>query len=329
MYCMLYSSEPLWTGEAGIAMLQLFLQAVFACLPAAAAFRKKQTGLGAACLALGILGEIFWIPWIVAVVLVSGKIPFRERRDGLQLRTAGRIYGLFVAAYGIILLLVGMSAFGDVAGSDFREFYLPTILNGVVGGGFLLLVGGLTIACSFARYRGFWGWYMALPFLLLVGTGQIGRYAGFLRYIGYLFLVGGGIFFWWGVFQSVDRESRAEARKAFEKSGPQPGERRPAQGKMRCLGGQYAGAEFPFKDGETLCLGSDPNLAHLVFSTEETGPLHLEITYQKQEGVYLLAHPAQCQVFLRGQGWLTREVLTVPAGSRVGFGSPVQEFLLL
>ena len=86
---------------------------------------------------------------------------------------------------------------------------------------------------------------------------------------------------------------------------------------------------FPFKDGETLCLGSDPNLAHLVFSTEETGPLHLEITYQKQEGVYLLAHPAQCQVFLRGQGWLTREVLTVPAGSRVGFGSPVQEFLLL
>ena len=61
---------------------------------------------------------------------------------------------------------------------------------------------------------------------------------------------------------------------------------------------------------------------------KKTG-VNLEITYQKQEGVYLLAHPAQCPVFLRGQGWLTREVLTVPAGSRVGFGSPVQEFLLL
>ena len=329
MYCMLYSSEPLWTGEAGIAMLLLFLQAVFACLPAAAAFRKKQTGLGAACLALGILGEIFWIPWIVAVVLVSGKIPFRERRDGLQIRTAGRIYGLFVAAYGIILLLVGMSAFGDVAGSDFREFYLPTILNGVVGGGFLLLVGGLTIACSFARYRGFWGWYMALPFLLLVGTGQIGGYAGFLRYIGYLFLVGGGIFFWWGVFQSVDRESMTEERKAFEKSSPQPVERRPAQGKMRCLGGQYAGAEFPFKDGETLCLGSDPNLAHLVFSTEETGPLHLEITYQKERGNYLLAHRKECPVFLPNLRPVREEISEIPAGTEVSFGNPQQVFRVL
>ena len=83
------------------------------------------------------------------------------------------------------------------------------------------------------------------------------------------------------------------------------------------------------KDGEVLCFGSDPKLAHLIFGPELAAPLHMEITYQKERGNYLLAHRKECPVFLPNLRPVREEISEIPAGTEVSFGNPQQVFRVL
>ena len=135
------------------------------------------------------------------------------------------------------------------------------------------------------------------------------------------------------VQKAVQTVQTRQADRAGQESRPAapgtaPAARR-AIGRIRCISGQYAGAEFPLKDGEVLCFGSDPKLAHLIFGPELAAPLHMEITYQKERGNYLLAHRKECPVFLPNLRPVREEISEIPAGTEVSFGNPQQVFRVL
>lgn len=341
----MYSSEPLFSGDMLLGMILLLGMAVSVCLPAVLCFRAGKNGMAAGCLALGLTGILLYIPWIIAVVLAARNVEFRDTKETDRFRNAGRILGLAVLALGVILLVLAMGARSDVSGSNFEDFYMVTIINGFIGGGYLCVIGVITALCAFSRGKGFWGWYTALPYLLCSGISSVGKYALFWRFAGSALMIAGSVYVWIQVFRSVQREGNgagvlsslaSSVQKATETvRTPQNVQMTQAPrrevGRIRCISGQYAGAEFSVGDGEALCFGSDPNLAHLVFPVQLAAPLHMEITFQKAEGNYLLAHRQSCPVDMKGHGRIWEEMKELPAGAEISFGSgsEVQTFRLL
>src|SRR5699024_937863 len=98
----------------------------------------------------------------------------------------------------------------------------------------------------------------------------------------------------------------------------------PPTARLRCVSGQFAGAEFPLQDGETLCLGSDPELAHIVLAQGGVAPLHAEVTYQRAQGDFLLAHTPENAVCCGDRP--TPPVSRAVHGDCISFGSPRQCF---
>ena len=365
----LYSSEPFWSGDALIAIALLIGIVLGACLPAAVCFRAGEKGTGAGCLALGLLGTFLYIPWIIAVVMAAKRVSFQEREETAAFRNVGRILGILMLGLGVIMLALALRSISDVSGNPFAGFYMNIIANGLIGSGYICVLGLVTLLCAFRSGKGFWGCYMALPFLMSYGISSAGRYGAFWRFAVFILLFAGGLYIWYQIFISVQTEGGSEAGGSAAAAGlsglaasvqkavrtiqtkqpgqpdqPVPGqsrqESRPAApgpvpaarraiGRIRCISGQYAGAEFPMKDGEVLCFGSDPKLAHLIFGPELAAPLHMEITYQKERGNYLLAHRKECQVFLPNLRPVREEISEIPAGTEVSFGNPQQVFRVL
>lgn len=343
----MYSSEPLFSGDMLLRIILFLGMMVSVCLPAVLCFRTGKKGMGAGCLVLGVTGILLYIPWIIAVVLAVRHVSFQNTEETDRFRKAGRVLGLAVFILGIILLILAVGARSDVSGSNFEEFYMETVVYGFIGSGYLCVIGLITVLCASGRGKGFWGWYTALPYLLFSGISSVGRYAVFWRLISYALMIAGGVYVWLQVFRSVQGEGNPDsAVRTFSSMGTAAAEGlsglvssiqktvqtpRRAVGRIRCISGQYAGAEFPVGDGEALCFGSDPNLAHLVFPVHLAAPLHMEITFQKAEGNYLLAHRQGCPVILKGQGRIWEEMKELPAGTEISFGSggEAQVFQLL
>lgn len=333
MCMILYSSEPFWSGDALIAIALLIGIVLGACLPAAVCFRAGEKGTGAACLALGLLGTFLYIPWIIAVVMAAKRVSFQEREETAAFRNVGRILGILMLGLGVIMLALALRSILDVSGNPFAGFYMNIIANGLIGSGYICVLGLVTLLCAFRSGKGFWGWYMALPFLMSYGISSAGRYGAFWRFAVFILLFAGGLYIWYQIFISVQTVQTRQADRTGQESRPAvpgtaPAVRR-AIGRIRCISGQYAGAEFPMKDGEVICFGSDPKLAHLIFGPELAAPLHMEITYQKERGNYLLAHRKECPVFLPNLRPIREEISEIPAGTEVSFGNPQQVFRVL
>ena len=105
---------------------------------------------------------------------------------------------------------------------------------------------------------------------------------------------------------------------------PLPAAKAPPTARLRCVAGQFAGAEFPLHDGETLCLGSSPELAHVVLTQGGVAPLHAEVTYQRAQCGCMLAHMPENPVYIDGRAAPPVDLL----GSMAVFtlGEPPQRF---
>ena len=132
----LYSSEPLFSGEIGETLIFILITAVCACLPAAAAFRAEKKNLAAGCLGLGLAGAAFFIPWIVAVILVVRNVSFKKKSSVPELVNMGRIYGAMLTVLGLIFLAMGIRSYSSIMGQIYEE-----VLGGVISSAITTSIG--------------------------------------------------------------------------------------------------------------------------------------------------------------------------------------------
>lgn len=359
----LYSSEPLFSGEIGKTLIFILITAVCACLPAAAAFRAEKKNLAAGCLGLGLAGAAFFIPWIVAVILVVRNVSFKKKSSVPELVNMGRIYGAMLTVLGLIFLAMGIRSYSSIMGQIYEEVLGGVISSAITTSIGICLIGGMTIACTFARDKGFWGWYMAVPVLGTYCMMVLGFYPAILRYISYIAILLGNVFIGWQVYngvmlpdgtpaangftprqtsasnRSVPRQppvvNRSMPRQPSADVGSMPRSapvgkvnvERQKKGMIHCLSGQYAGAQFELKDEETLGIGSDPRRSHLILTGAQIGPIHMEITYQGMKGNYRLDHSMDCPVYMKGYGALGEHVILEP-GTEISVGAPAHTFRL-
>lgn len=341
-----YYSERLFSASNAGTILLVLLLAVVACLPAAVAFRYGEKKLALGCLALGAIGVFILIPWVAAVVLVVRQVDFQDRQRSSSFRRAALVYGIALVVYGAILLMMGINAYSRLA-ALYQELLGVSVSNGILSAIGICIIGVVTLLCALTDGKGFWGWNMALPVLLVFCVSPLSLFTPVMRYMGYLILLGGAAFICWKVYEGTLDPSVPAVRRG---AGSPPVRPRPAvrqagsprpetktgrgarsfetQGNIYCMTGQYTGAMFPVKSGESVCFGSDPGQAHLIIDQPGIRPVHMEIAYQADQGNYRVTHRADCPVYLEGYGPLG-ECMMVPPGSQISIGAPPQTFQLM
>ena len=164
-----------------------------------------------------------------------------------------------------VQLFLGISDYRQAVSLAMEEIYVPVILEAVVNVASLLFVCLWMVIASCMKGRAFWGFQMALCGIL--PRCSVGRMAVLVQLLFLLLIFGGGM----GIFLEVIRcagKGQMAQEQLLEEENRQRSRSQvfQASGRIRCLAGQYAGMEIPIRDGETLCIGRDPNLAHLVIT---------------------------------------------------------------
>ena len=347
MCMILYSSEPFWSGDALIAIALLIGIVLGACLPAAVCFRAGEKGTGAGCLALGLLGTFLYIPWIIAVVMAAKRVSFQEREETAAFRNVGRILGILMLGLGVIMLVLALRSISDVSGNPFAGFYMNIIANGLIGSGYICVLGLVTLLCAFRSGKGFWGW---IYFVLRVSW-----------HIGMCWIPG----VWYGI-QAIRLEkkeldqsgtARPEAARpprpaavspvsqpvpqpAFQKASAPAQSLQPASQKaveqaarpaLSGVTGIFAGTDFPVQADEELAIGSDPSVCQIVLPAECAAPIHCSLRYDSRRGCWQVRDLTDGQTFENGVRAIRTGVFEdIPKGRLicVGQGKYSQRFRL-
>ena len=107
-------------------------------------------------------------------------------------------------------------AFTDkVWGQIYEEVLGGVISSAITTSIGICLIGGMTIVCTFARDKGFWGWYMAVPVLGTYCMMVLGFYPAILRYISYIAILLGNVFIGWQVYNGVMLPDGTPAANGF------------------------------------------------------------------------------------------------------------------
>lgn len=319
-----------------LSQLLFLLAFVPACalhfLPGAVLLRRRDWGWAAGCLALGAAGILLFLPWVAAVVIAARRARFTPLKQGSPLPALCRILGIGLALLAGVLISWGIRDYRQAAEISMMDFYADIIINSIMSCVGLLIAGILLLIVPSLRGKGLWGGLMAAPVLLGMSFG-VNTYSVLLLTLSLIILIAElGL----AALVLAHTDPKADLSPAPEPSPsscaapaspapvPRPATAPPAA-RLRCVAGQYAGAEFPLADGETLCLGSNPDLAHLIFSQSGVAPLHGEITYQRARETCLLAHAGP--IFLNGRE--LPQICDVHSGDIFSFGTPRQSFQVL
>ena len=312
-------STSFWMGGMSpfLVIMGLIIGAAAFCLPGIVLLRSKDGKGGALCLVLGLLGVVFFIPWVAAVVIAARKGSFPDRRESFLSSTWWKLLGAAFGVLAAVQLFLGISDYRQAVSLAMEEIYVPVILEAVVNVASLLFVCLWMVIASCMKGRAFWGFQMALCGIL--PRCSVGRMAVLVQLLVLLLIFGGGM----GIFLEVIRcagKGQMAQEQLLEEENRQRSRSQvfQASGRIRCLAGQYAGMEIPIRDGETLCIGRDPNLAHLVITEGEIAPLHLELTFWRQEGCYQLVHRKENPVYRDGEP--LPELCRLEPGSTISFG---------
>lgn len=311
---------------------------VFHLLPGAVLLRRRDWAWAVGCLVLGAAGILLFILWVAAVIIAARRARFTPLRQGSLVPVLCRVLGIGLILLSLILISWGVRDYRQAAEISMLDFYANIIINSIVGCVGILIAGIFLLIIPALRGNGLWGGLMAVP-VLLGSVSRVNTYtllifilslATLVVEIGLSILV-----LCHAVPQGADIQPAAASvpdqpapvPAAFDSgiSAPFPPSTAPLKAQLRCVSGQYAGAEFPLADGETLYLGSSPELAHLVLSQGGIAPLHGEITYQRDRGNCLLAHTGP--IFLNGRE--LPQVCELSSGDTFSLGTPQQSFQIL
>lgn len=100
-------------------------------------------------------------------------------------------------------------------------------------------------------------------------------------------------------------------------------------GKLIGVKGAYMGAEIPVKSGEKVVIGRDPSVCSIVIKDEKASRKHCEITYNADNGMYMVTDYSSNGTFQNGgQRLPERTAVPVSAGSTIQIGKDGEIFRL-
>ena len=292
------------------------------CLGLAALLVLRGVALagGVAAGIISLLSILFTLLWAAAVVLAGRAAAFRPLKKGSPLPVLCRVLGAVTLLGGGLLLVSYRSSStfrilfsrGTSADQAYAAQLIITSAIQIAAGGFLLAAPALR-----PRPGMIWAGIMAAAVLAPPSLLNLFYALGFAGFSALVPTILGYALALPVLLQPAPSPAEAAAPT------PAAGEA-PPTARLRCVSGQFAGAEFPLQDGETLCLGSDPELAHIVLAQGGVAPLHAEVTYQRAQGDFLLAHTPENAVCCGDRP--TPPVSRVVHGDCICFGSPRQCF---
>ena len=288
------------------------------CLGLAALLVLRGVALagGVAAGIISLLSILFTLLWAAAVVLAGRVAAFRPLKKGSPLPVLCRVLGAVTLLGGGLLLVSYLFRILFSRGTSADQAYAAQL---IITSAMQIAAGAFLLAAPALRPRPgmIWAGIMAAAVLapssllnLLYALGFAGFSALVPTILGYALAV---------PVLLQPAPSPAEAAAPTPAAGEAP-----PTARLRCVSGQFAGAEFPLQDGETLCLGSDPELAHIVLAQGGVAPLHAEVTYQRAQGDFLLAHTPENAVCCGDRP--TPPVSRAVHGDCISFGSPRQCF---
>lgn len=294
---------------------------VIVCLGLAALLVLRWAALagGVAAGIISLLSILFSLLWAAAVVLAGRVAAFRPLKKGSPLPVLCRVLGAvtliggavqFISSTRYTLSVVFSS--GGLAAYAYAAQLIITSAIQIAAGAFLLAAPALR-----PRPGMIWAGIMAAAVLAPSSLLNLFYALGFAGFSALVPTILGYALALPVLLQPAPSPAEAAAPT------PAAGEA-PPTARLRCVSGQFAGAEFPLQDGETLCLGSDPELAHIVLAQGGVAPLHAEVTYQRAQGDFLLAHTPENAVCCGDRP--TPPVSRVVHGDCISFGSPRQCF---
>lgn len=299
-------------------------------LPGVVLLRRRDWKWSIVCTVLGGIGIWLIISWIAAVVIAARRSEFLPLRQGSPIPTFCRVMGILLLLVSILLILGEIRTYRQATDFSISNSGLNPAIIAIINCGGLVLDGFFLAIVPSLRGRGFWGGLMGVPVLLLGrGTVNIRMLPALLMYLLFLAI---SIVFSAVILRHTVPIGEDRAPISIQSYTPDTPnsysdgiQAAPPSIRLRCVSGQYAGAEFPLSDGETICFGSSPDLAHVILTQDGIAPLHGEVTYHRENGNCLLAHNSP--VFLNGRE--LPPLYTLKSGDIISLGTPPQNFQIL
>lgn len=265
---------------------------------------------------ISLLSILFSLLWAAAVVLAGRVAAFRPLKKGSPLPVLCRVLGAVTLLGGGLLLVSYLFRILFSRGTSADQAYAAQL---IITSAIQIAAGAFLLAAPALRPRPgmIWAGIMAAAVLAPSSLLNLFYALGFAGFSALVPTILGYALALPVLLQPAPSPAEAAAPT------PAAGEA-PPTARLRCVSGQFAGAEFPLQDGETLCLGSDPELAHIVLAQGGVAPLHAEVTYQRAQGDFLLAHTPENAVCCGDRP--TPPVSRVVHGDCISFGSPRQCF---
>lgn len=179
-----------------------------------------------------------------------------------------------------------------------------------------------------------YGFSIALSLLTIIMYGVILASVAMFSVAGYTMSFGGPVLLVMSIAQFVvSIIGCVKNDGGMAASGGSKGDKSVKAGKKdgRLIGvkGAYMGAEIPIKSGEKVVIGRDPSVCSVVIKGEKGSRKHCEITYNADNGMYMVTDCSSNGTFQNG-GQRLPEGTAVPmsAGSTIQIGKDGEIFRL-
>lgn len=276
--------------------LLFFMFLLISFAPVMGAVKLKNSRLIGITVVTGLL-SILIIPWIIGAVLVGRQLPenYRPRFS----------FGVFAGFWAVMLaafLFLPFLSYGFGTLNGYQLFSLAGY--GGDGSGLILLflaaLAGSAVASIFLRGRRLFTGEMIMAFAVsytyfflgLSSFAVLDAFASMLAafgvYFQFIMIFAAIAFLYYMSYHAFDPAPHTNVhRQPQNRPDPVPAvsyPQQPASLKIRCVRGEYEGAEFQLKQKEHLILGTDPEQVNLIFSSSEISRLHCSILCTDKPG---------------------------------------------
>ncbi len=132
-----------------------------------------------------------------------------------------------------------------------------------------------------------------------------------------------------GLCMGKEKASRADTEKIGAGEKDRDDLRKSGQTGIYCMTGEYAGTCVPLKEGETIVVGRDAGLSHLIILGQAVSRRHCGICYDPAVGEYLVEDYSLNGTFADGVRLTPNQASGVPRGTVLSLGDTDSQLRLL